>query len=63
MDDYDPFDEKRKFTLQEWVALAKSELDKYEKEWTEANDFHKGSHTWHEWWSALWLLPIIRIEI
>lgn len=50
---YDPFaDEKKEYTLAEFAAVAKEELDLYEKEWTEANDFHKAPHTWDEWWKA-----------
>lgn len=52
---YDPFDdEKKQFTLKEFIATAKEELDAYEKEWSppDTNDFHEGKHTWDEWFST-----------
>lgn len=50
---YNPIeDEKKEFTLAEFIAVALEELSEYEKTWTEANDFHQQPHTWDEWWKA-----------
>lgn len=50
---YDPIaDEKKEFSLAEFVAVAKEELDKYEKEWKDTNTYHKKPHTWNEWWGT-----------
>ncbi len=41
------------YTLAEFIAQAKADLDEYEKDWSgsgsETNDYHSGSHTWIEW--------------
>lgn len=47
---HDPFDDERKpYTLDEFVAVAKAELDKYAEEWRGQNDYYRQSHTWDEW--------------
>lgn len=47
---YDPIeDEKKEFTLEEWVDLIKDELDSYVKVWKDQNEFHMGKHTWTVW--------------
>ncbi len=52
-EDYDPIkDEKKLFSLDEFVNLAKSELDKYNETWKDVNEFHKGKHTWSEWFNG-----------
>lgn len=45
--------EKQLYNLKEFIAQAKHELDEYEKEWQDANDHHRASHTWNEWWGTL----------
>lgn len=44
----------KKLTLEEFITFAKSELDAYQKDWEGkyANDYHKDSHTWYEWWGT-----------
>lgn len=52
---HDPIDdEKKHYTLEEFIAVAKEELDSYQKEWsgTKANLYHRQSHTWQEWWET-----------
>lgn len=43
------------YTLEEFVAQAKKDLDDYQKDWTPpnaTNDFHTGKHSWSEWFKA-----------
>lgn len=50
---YNPIeDEKKEFSLEEFKELAKAELDKYAATFEGQNDFHKGKHTWGEWFSS-----------
>ena len=52
---YDPIDdEKKEFTLEEFIETAKEELDSYKKTWAgpNTNDFHQGKHTWQEWFNT-----------
>jgi hypothetical protein len=41
----------KEYTLAEFVAQAKADLESYEKDWSgpDTNDYHSGSHTWIEW--------------
>lgn len=44
---------QKTYTLKEFVAQAKADLDDYQKDWSsseQTNDFHTGTHTWVEWW-------------
>lgn len=51
--EYDPIkDEKKPFTLEEFTATAKKELDQYTATFKDANDYHKQPHTWNEWWKS-----------
>lgn len=53
--DFNPIkDEKKVFSLEEFITLAKEELDEYQEEWSgpNSNDFHDQPHTWDEWWNA-----------
>ena len=54
--DYDPIvDEKKPFTLNEWAASCKSEIDKYLVVFGEnPNEFHSSSHSWDEWSKSFW---------
>ncbi len=50
---YDPIkDEKKEFTLDEFVALSKAEIDGYANTFRGENDFHKAKHTWDEWFRS-----------
>ena len=50
---FDPIrDEKKEFTLEEWVNLVQNELRAYHEEWEDSNEFHKKKHTWAEWHNA-----------
>lgn len=44
----------KQYTLAEFVAQAKQDLDDYEKDWSgeETNEYHSGTHTWVEWWGT-----------
>lgn len=48
--------EQKTYTLDEFVAQAKQDLDDYKKDWdgsTEpTNEYHQGKHTWAEWWGT-----------
>jgi hypothetical protein len=46
--------EQKTYTLEEFVAQAKQDLDDYQKDWTppNSNEFHEGKHTWAEWWGT-----------
>lgn len=52
---YDPMDEKRQFTLEEFIAVVLHELEDYRKVWSEEprNQYHVQTHTWNEWWDSL----------
>jgi hypothetical protein len=51
---HDPIDDEHKlYDLKTFVATAKAELDDFEKEWTDANQFHRTPHTWTDWWNNL----------
>lgn len=48
-------DEKTEYTLAEFVAVAKEELDNYEKEWSPpsaTNEYHISKHTWDDWFNT-----------
>jgi len=52
---YDPFDDENKqYTLEEFIAVAKEELEAYLKVWAKEprNEFHGQAHTWNEWWKT-----------
>lgn len=50
---HDPFEnETTKYSLEDFVAVAKAELDKYLVEWKDVNAFHKEPHTWDEWFRS-----------
>lgn len=51
---YDPLgDEQKQFSLEEFIAVAKEELDGYQKVFgNPKNEFHSQPHTWQEWWNA-----------
>lgn len=53
--EYNPMDENRQLTMEEFIALAKQELDEYQKIWGEEprNQYHAQTHTWNEWWNSL----------
>lgn len=47
--------EQKKYTLAEFVAQAKADLDDYQKDWadpTNSNEYHQGQHTWSEWFRS-----------
>ncbi len=50
---YDPIkDEKKEFTLDEFVTLSKWEIGGYANTFRGENDFHKMKHTWDEWFRS-----------
>lgn len=44
----------KKYSLKEFVVRAKADLDAFEKDWSgdDSNEFHRGEHTWAEWWRS-----------
>lgn len=47
--------EPKKYTLAEFIAQAKADLDDYQKDWEgpiHTNEWHQGSHTWVEWYAS-----------
>lgn len=50
---HDPIkDEKKLYTLAEFIDIAKHEIDLYNFEFNDQNDFHRQSHTWNEWFTS-----------
>ncbi len=48
--EYDPMaDPPKLYSLSEWVEVMCAELRRYERKWTDKNEYHKGKHTWSEW--------------
>ena len=47
---YDPVrDEKKEFSMEEFLSLARQELGEYVSVLGGQNDFTRGRHTWGEW--------------
>ena len=50
---YDPIkDEKKEFTLDEFLHVSRVELSAYADTFRGQNDFHKEKHTWNEWFRS-----------
>lgn len=46
-------DELKTYSLEEFVDMAKAELELYRKEWKDSNEFHRQPHTVQEWLRSL----------